>query len=109
MMGDGRLPIKQLGIMGFMDALDWLISNPVLATAGTEYPFALQDNVKQITISARGRAKVLIAFVAGETATNYMTLDKGQTRIFTSLDLTGKYLYFNSNLNSTVMEIVELL
>lgn len=108
-MADGRLPIKQLGISGFLDSLDWLITNLPMATAGNEYSHALQDNVKQIIIKSRNRANVKIAFVSGETASNYITLWKGCDLVFTSLDLTGKVLYFNSDVNSTVMEIVELL
>lgn len=106
-MVDGRIPIKQIG-GGTSYSTDWKMANVSLPSKLIEYEYALQDGVRQIIISSRTPAIVKIATVLGETSTNYKTLWRGCSMEIADVKFTGKKLYFKSDKDSTVMEIVEL-
>lgn len=82
-----------------------LIHNVSVPTSGVEVSYALPANVKSFFLKARGGEKVQLAFVSGESSTNFVTIPAGA--VYTD----DKYysaltLYFQSNKNNTTIEIV---
>ena len=83
------------------------ITNFSILVANTEYSVALQAGLKSISIRNRGSATTKYAFISGQSSTNYMTIPVGCTLLLSGLDFTGKTIYFNCSVVST-LEIVEL-
>lgn len=83
------------------------IYNLTLTLANTEYSQALAANTKQITVRCRGTGKLQIAFSAGDTSLNWITIPKGSNYSEQSLDLTGVTLYVQSDTAAQVAEIIQ--
>jgi len=78
------------------------------ATPTTEGSHTLATNLKQLLIRPRqGNAKLQFAFVATESATKYITIEKGCGYFVDKINLTGKTLYIQSDKASTIVEILE--
>lgn len=108
-MVDGRIPLKQVGGLVSTTATDWAVANITLVTSGTEYSYAVPNGTKQLIISSRTQAKLRLARNPGDTAIVYKTIWPGGSFTLTDLSFTGQTLYFQSDKNSTIVEIVELL
>lgn len=109
-MVDGRIPIKQIGgSITPVYSTDWGMANVSLLVAGTEYSYALPSGTKQFIIQSRNPAKLRVATLPGETATNYTTIWKGGSLTISDVNFTGKILYIQSDTASTIVEIVETL
>ena len=83
-----------------------LITN-LSITASTEATHTLQTNLNGIIVRARGNTELRIAFVSGETDTNYITIRKGAVLSLTGLDFPQATLYVQGDGADTV-EILEL-
>jgi hypothetical protein len=83
-----------------------LVKNPVVTnvnvpTPNTEQTVSLAGTIRRITIKARGTAKLQIAFVATESATNYITVPPGA--IFTEENFEAPtQLFFQADKIDTV-------
>lgn len=83
------------------------IYNLSMPVADTEYSQALSANTKQLTIKLRDRtARARLAFVSGDTATLYLTLEAGSVYSQENLNLTGATIYLQSS-KVTTAEILE--
>jgi len=55
------------------------VLNTTMTLADTEYHVSLGWGIKSFSVRCRGAYDVRLAFVAGETATRYVTIPSGQT------------------------------
>ena len=84
------------------------VYNLSMPTANTEYSQALTSSTKKILIKSRDRsAQLRIAFVSGDTALLYITIEPGSVFFEENLDLTGATIFLRSNKSSQVCEILE--
>ena len=88
-------------------ALSQTVYNVAAAVAGTEYSQVLSNNVKKFAIKCRGNAQIQLAFVSGQTGSNFITIPSGAVLSEDSLLLTGKTLYFQTNKPTQIVEILE--
>jgi len=75
-------------------------------SANTEFSQVLSTNTKQFIVKARGNATLKVAFVSGESSTNYITLSKHASLSQENLDATIT-LYMQCDKASEVIEILE--
>ena len=94
-------------IAGFVaDTLTML--NTSVPTAATEVSQALIADVKQVLIRSRIKGATLrIAFNSGETSTNYLTLNPRTNLVLDKFNITSQTLYFQSDIGSNTIEIVQ--
>ena len=83
------------------------IYNLSLPVANTEYSQALSTNTKRILIRARVGATLRVAFVSGDTLTNYFTMAPRTVYSEENLDLVGVTIYLQSDVAGNVAEILE--
>lgn len=84
---------------------DPFVANVPAASAGTEYSFAFPTGTIKFKLRARGTSKLQLAYVLGDTATDYFTLIAGNS-YDESMDVSGKTIYFLANKNTEVVEII---
>jgi len=82
------------------------IFNVSMASAGTEYLQALPDKTKKLTVKLRGMGELKIAFVAGDTALNWITIPGGCSFTEENLSLDGATIYLSSNLAAQTAELL---
>jgi hypothetical protein len=85
------------------------ITNATATLAATEYSHVLQDNLKQLTVKARGSSKLQVAFVSGDSSLNYISIPKGAVLNMDTIDFSATTLYFQSSNASEIIEILELV
>jgi hypothetical protein len=85
------------------------ISTVTLTNAGTEYSYNFASNLKGFEIKSRNRAELKCAFNSGDIASLiYVTIPKDtQWESAVDLNLSSETIYFVSDTNSTLVEIVE--
>lgn len=83
------------------------IYNLAMPTAGTEYSQELSKGTKKILVRARLKSRAQIAFVSGDTATLFFTLEPGAVFFEENLDLSDAIIYVQSTAANQVMEILE--
>ena len=88
-------------------ATDVKITNFQVPVANTEYSHSLTTGLKQLTIKNRDRSTTQIAFIAGDSLLNYITIYPGSVFSVGDLTFSGKTIYFNCSVVST-LEILEL-
>jgi hypothetical protein len=84
-----------------------LVTNIVYNTANTELSHAFNVSSKKFLIRFRGRARMNLAFIAGSTGTEFITLYPGT--VHTEKDLNSNVpivIYFRAN-KTGVVEILE--
>jgi hypothetical protein len=83
------------------------IINTSIANADTEIAQLLPDETKRFRIRVRGnKGKLRLAYVAGETATNYRTITRGFVWDSDIIDIAnGTNIYLLSNQDNIVVEI----
>lgn len=83
------------------------IINETLTLADTEYAIVLPTNLRRYWIYARdGKGKLKLSFVPGETATNYVTIDRGYIYDSENISvLAGKTIYLLSSSSSIEVEV----
>lgn len=81
------------------------IYNLAIADADTEQSQALPANTKDLMIKTRGQALLKIAFVSGQSGTNYITIPANAvfhtTQVFENL-----VVYFQSPSSGDIVEIL---
>jgi len=83
------------------------IANVAMATASTEYSYAIPKGTEKITFKLRDPANALqFCFVTGETATKYMTIPAGSSFTVEGLKFHDKTLYFEAPANTQVLEVM---
>lgn len=82
------------------------IYNLSAPTARTEVSHVLSTNTKQLIVRVRGVANLQLAFISGESSTNYITIPSGASLSLTDLK-TSVTLYLQTDKNSQVIEILE--
>ena len=76
-------------------------------TAGIEYSQLLPNNTAQMQLRARNSgAKLQLAWTLGNSNSEFLTLIPGNIYVLESVKLTNKSIYFTSNKNNTVVEIL---
>lgn len=83
------------------------IYNLAMPLANTEYSQPLSANTKKITLRMRMKGRAQIAFVSGQSATLFFTLEPGCVWCEENLDLEGGIIYLQSNVAGQVAEILE--
>lgn len=81
------------------------IQNVVAVDADTEYSISLPADTKRFAIKARGNAQLQIAYEAGESGTDYWTLNPGSYLIEDNINLTGQVLYVRSSKAGETVEV----
>jgi hypothetical protein len=82
------------------------IYNISITLANTEVSQVLTTNTKNFTVKVRGNSKLQIAFVSGESSTNFITVPPGAVFTSEGLNFSGT-LYFQTTQPSQVVEILE--
>lgn len=82
-----------------------LIYNLPMASANTEYSQALPGTVKKFTVKLRSDAAFRLAYGAGETATQYLSVPKGCSATVDLIEFTAGTLYIRSPQAGQVAEI----
>jgi len=83
------------------------VSNVPIPTADLEQSFALNPNVKQVLIRLRERGIIKIAFSAGQSGTSFFTIPPGVTMNLDKVNLASTTIYFQCNVGSTNLEILQ--
>ena len=78
--------------------------NTTMTLADTEYHVSLGFGIKSFSVKCRGAYDVRLAFVAGETATRYVTIPSGQTYYSPPINAVI-HLYFRCADAGQVVEI----
>jgi len=76
-----------------------------IAAANTEYTINLPTNTKRYTLYFRGSKKLALAYNLGETATNYLTVNPGETHDSGRLDYSGVTPIYVSSSSINILEI----
>lgn len=82
------------------------VYNVSAAVANSEVFQALSSDTTQFMIKVRDNAKLQLAYVATESATNYLTIRPGAVLSVDSIDFSGT-LYFQTDKSGQTVEIVE--
>lgn len=82
------------------------ISNVTLTTANTEYSYTVPEYTFKLQIKARSTtAAIKVAYVSGESGTNYFTIPAGQT--YWEDNITVAFtIYMQSTTAGTVAEVL---
>lgn len=83
------------------------IYNVSAVNANTEYSQALSSNVNSFIIKTRQYVDLKVAFVSGQSGTNYVRIPKGASYEESGLNATGLVLYFQTSEPNIDIEIVE--
>lgn len=97
---------SEISVNGSTNAI---ITNLSMPSANTEYSHALQANVKQLWLRARGNSVLKLAFTSGESGTKFFTVSRGAVLFLDQLSFTGVTLYLQASLAADTIEIMELL
>lgn len=88
---------------------DIKISNFTLTNADTEYAFTLSSNCKAIEIAPRGRGRLKVCFILGDSNTIYKTIFRGTSWDISGFSFASKVMYIQSDIAGEIAEIVELI
>jgi hypothetical protein len=101
----GYVP-KDVSIQGSTNNKITNLSIPLL---DTEVSLLLQTNVKQIILKPRTKGAIIkLAFTLGESGTKYFTVNYGSVFSLQDISFFSTTLYLQSNINSSIVEILEL-
>jgi hypothetical protein len=99
--------VELTGEVDIKDPNTMVIINTTLALKNTEYTIALPDDTKRYELTIRNNAKINLAFVATETATNYKTIKAGNIWDSRPIDIPNSTtIYVRSNKDNTIIETV---
>lgn len=84
-----------------------IITNVDAPVAGTEYSYSFQDGSQRFLIQPRTGARLQVAFVAGQSGTQFMSYGPGVTYMEENVILTGVTVYFQLNKPGQTVEILE--
>lgn len=83
------------------------IYNLSMPTAGAEYSQLVNNATKRLIIRTRLPSELRMAYVSGETSTNYITVLPNCCRLIESVDLDSFTIYFRSSVSNQILEIEE--
>jgi hypothetical protein len=83
------------------------IYNLSMPTANNEYSQVLNNSTKRLMIRMRTKGKCRVAFVSGDTAILYFTIEAGAVYSDDNLDLSTTTVYLRSDVGSQIAEILE--
>lgn len=82
------------------------VDNVALTSANTEETYSIPNNCKQLLIRARQNNILKIAFVSGQSGTEFFTIPATANLTLSGLKLQGKSLYIQSPTAGTDVEIL---
>ena len=82
------------------------IYNVLVLSANTEFSQLLSDSTKRFTIKVRDAAKLQIAYLPGESGTNFLTIPRGAVYTEDNMSFSGT-LYFQADKAGVTVEIVQ--
>jgi hypothetical protein len=94
----GRATVQEAGSV--------TVYNVSVTLANTEFSQDLTEGTKAFTIRVRGGSSLKLAFEAGQSGTNYVTIPPGANYTAEGLNFSGT-LYFQTPKPSQTVEIVE--
>jgi hypothetical protein len=81
------------------------IVNVSMPIAGSEYSYKLPQGTGALMLRFRnGDGKY--CYISGESATNYLSLEEGQNYYEETVNLDNTILYFQSDVNDVVAEVL---
>lgn len=84
-----------------------LIQNISMGVGGNEYSVTLLASTVRYVLKNRGDAKLQLAFISGQTGTNYITISPGSVFKEDNLRLTSNLtIYVQASKNSQVLEVL---
>lgn len=83
------------------------IYNVICTLANTEYSQVLSDGVKKLIVRTRGNGSLQVCFESGNSNVEFITIPCGATYSEDNLNLSGVTLYFQTNVASEIVEILE--
>lgn len=98
--GGGGVPVSA----SLVGATNPTLTRIVMALADTEQSYALPSNLNRFRVTVFN-ATLKIAYTAGESGTNYMTIPRYCFLSEDQLSATGLVLYFQSPVAGTTIEI----
>lgn len=109
-IGDG-VDILQINPDGSINVNTSPLTSPIIynvttTLANTEYSQVLPSNTKEITLNARGNAKLQITYNLGQSNSVFKTIFPGEIYKETGMNLIGKTIYFQSTKPGEVVEII---
>lgn len=97
-----QLPPVQANLVG---ATALTVANVLCTLVNTEYSYALPSGTKKIKIRARGKSRIRLAGITGQTSTTFFTIHPGETYEDDMITATIT-IYFETN---NALEIVEII
>lgn len=85
------------------------IQNIMITLANTEYPIVFPEGTQQFMLRVRSSAgKLQFSWVAGNTATEFFTVERGNTYTENNIKLTGsnKTIYVRSTVAGVIVEVL---
>ncbi len=82
------------------------IQNISLALAATEYTVTLPANTERFRIQVRGTSRLQIAYVSGQSGTNFISLYAGAYYEEAGLDVVSLNLYVQSSQGGETLEVL---
>ncbi len=101
----GSAPLSSVGIQG---AQAPYVLNIAAPTANTEVTVTIPANAKKYILKPRYTARLQVAYVSGESGTNFFTVDPHCFYSESTLTVppTGLDLYIQSSVASQVLELI---
>lgn len=84
-----------------------VIYNKTVPSPASEVSQILSASTKKALVRCRDNARIQLAFVSGDSGTNYITIPSGASLTLEDVVLTGKTLYFQTNVGGKIVEILE--
>lgn len=101
--GSGGVPITTTSA----GATSPVVAQVAMASAATEYSYVLPAGCRQFQLKLQSGATLQVAYVAGQSGTNYLTVPRYCFYAESDLLLTGTLtVYFQSPTGSQVLEIL---
>jgi hypothetical protein len=114
--GSKKVTVTTIGSIEALDVnvanLDITVDSPIITnvsipTLATEQSFSIPAGTKRISVKIRGNAQLNIAYISGQSGTNYILVPIGTEYIEDNLNLTSPLtMYFQANKNTQVLEII---
>jgi hypothetical protein len=82
------------------------IENFITVLANTEYSYTFPANTKRFSLNARGNAKIQLSYVAGQSNIKFKTVFAGNLYEESSLTVATLTIYFQTNKNGEILEIL---
>jgi hypothetical protein len=82
------------------------IANVAMASANTEYSYAVPADTRKLTIKLRDSGYDLkLAYTQGQSGTTYILIPAGSTKTIENIYIKGVTLYFQTDADTQVLEV----